>query len=460
MVEKITKNHLKQLDFKSIKYHRTGAILGIIFNPIFAITDYFNISDVWVNVFILRVSISIITLCTLLIWKKKKFRSFFLVFIPFLLISLQNAYTYSLIDNQHIVGHSLNFLALLIGASIFILWTLKYSIIVSITSLISSLGFTHLNDQITYDDFFTKGGLLVITVMIFMILIIETRYKLTLNELILQNKLQNANKDLNNQKSVLEVKNNHITESIRYAKSIQDSILGSTEKAQSIFYNSFVFFRPKDIVSGDFYFFHEDKEENIKIVVCADCTGHGVPAALMTTIGINALKLIVAQNKTYKPSNILTQLDSMLAETLSNNQQEQTIRDGMDISIISVKDNKLTFAGAKNPLIYLPFNQPIKRIKGDRISIGNDGYKDKTFADVEINVNKGDKIYLFTDGFQDQMSEKTDKKYMSKKFRRFLESIGKKHDIHDQSSVIEQEFNSWKGSAEQTDDVLIIGLEF
>ena len=323
----------------------------------------------------------------------------------------------------------------------------------------------HANEEITYNDFLFNGGIITIVLTIFMIIVIEIRYNSTLKELLLQNKVKLANKELNlanknlkKQKTILEVKNTHITESIRYAKSIQDSILGPTKTVESIFPDSFVFFKPKDIVSGDFYFFHEDKEKNIKIAISGDCTGHGVPAALMTTIGSNSLKQIIVQNKIYQPSQILTQLDKTLTETLSNDQNGHTIRDGIDISIVSVKENKLYFAGAKNSLLYLPHNKPIQRIKGNKASVGNDGYKDKIFTDVEIDFNEGDKFYIYTDGFQDQMNEKTNKKYMTKKFRHFLESTGKECNSYEQMNVLEEEFNGWKGSAEQTDDVLIIGI--
>jgi signal transduction histidine kinase len=184
LISKVTEASWKfELEKISYKYHILAAWAAIIFDPIFAITDYFNIPDSWKSLLIIRCAISIIILATLYISKRNNWPSYFMVVVAFLLISLQNAYTYSLIGNEDILGHNLNYMALLIGAAMFLAWEWFYSVVMIVISVIATTIFLSLNKDIDITRFFVEGGLLLIAVAFFMITLIKTRYSLTVKEI-------------------------------------------------------------------------------------------------------------------------------------------------------------------------------------------------------------------------------------------------------------------------------------
>lgn len=266
---------------------------------------------------------------------------------------------------------------------------------------------------------------------------------------------------LEQQKSEIESKNEDILDSIKYAKRIQDTILPTDEKLNELVGEHFVFFQPKDIVSGDFYWLR--KIDETVILTAIDCTGHGVPGALVSFVGNNALLRVVNEFQLKQPAKILDKLRELVIKSFQH-QSNLKVRDGMDMALVALhKDqNKLEYAGANNSL-YLIRNGELTEIKADKQPIG---YFDKAspFTNHEITIQKGDCIYLFSDGFVDQFGGKDDaaremggKKYKSRNFKNLLLRIHQEP-MDKQKEILHEAFFSWKGELEQVDDVCVIGV--
>ena len=254
----------------------------------------------------------------------------------------------------------------------------------------------------------------------------------------------------------LDEKKNYILDSLKYAASIQKAVFGSKSQILKHFKEGFILFKPKDIVSGDFYWFGSVKDE--MIIVSADCTGHGVPAALMTIMGNDLLNEIVLQDKIIHPDKILEELDRKIINGLSNEDGVER-NDGMDISIVTIntKKQRLYFAGAKNPL-YIVYKDEIEIKKGSFFPIGSNQYNSKKQYELhKIYYKKETKIYLFSDGFQDQFGGKLGKKFMKKRFRELIYQL-RIESMQEQEKMLINEFNAWKKEEDQTDDVIVIGL--
>ena len=263
--------------------------------------------------------------------------------------------------------------------------------------------------------------------------------------------------EIDNQKSKLEELYKDVTDSIRYAKRLQDSILPPKRYIENLFPSSFVLFKPKDIVSGDFYWMNKIGSKHIFASV--DCTGHGVPGAFMSLVGANGLNAAVKEHRLQSPGKILDDLNNYASESLYKQGDENAVRDGMDIAICSIDYKKmlLEYAGAYNPL-YLVRNNEIVITKGDKFAIGSFNPYTKSFVTHKIPLMQGDIIYVFSDGYADQFGGLKGKKYMYKQFRETLLSI-KDLSMEDQKLALDQKIETWKGSFEQVDDILIIGVQ-
>jgi serine phosphatase RsbU (regulator of sigma subunit) len=256
----------------------------------------------------------------------------------------------------------------------------------------------------------------------------------------------------------LELAYREIRDSINYAKRIQESILPADEIIEQVFPESLIFYRPKDIVCGDFYWFSKHNDEIV--FATFDCTGHGVPGALMTVIGNSLLNQIINFSGITDPAGILSQLDKKLHETLKQHGNIAT-NDGMDAAVCRYRISKkeLTYAGAKRPLYIFKKGELIE-IKGNKSPIGSFGHNfDKLFSNHKVNINPGDTVYLFTDGLQDQFGGTEGKKFMIKRFRELLNDI-QSVKMNDQLDRLNKEFTDWQGRYEQTDDMLMMGVRF
>lgn len=318
----------------------------------------------------------------------------------------------------------------------------------------------------------TQQNLLLLVMLLILFVVVYVVYSLQqkkkTNKLLLI-----KNDEIITHKEIIEEKNKDITDSINYAQRIQDAILPDLAVLNKHF-NSFVYYKPKDIISGDFYWIKEVGSKIYFSVV--DCTGHGVPGALMSMIGYNSLNKIVEDLKIEKPGEILDELNKLVNQAFNSEvtkNKKIVIKDGMDISIcvIDKLTNKLEYAGAKNSL-YLYRDKVNKidtlesslenetsifyEIKPNKMKIGG-GNNSENYLSHAIQLQKNDTIYLFSDGYADQFGGDKGKKFMYKPFKRMLLSI-QKQQMPNQQENIDKTFNSWKGTYTQLDDVCIMGV--
>ncbi len=257
----------------------------------------------------------------------------------------------------------------------------------------------------------------------------------------------------------LEQHNLHITDSINYARRIQESILPNEDQIRKFFKNSFVLNKPKDIVSGDFFWIYEVEPEKEYLVALADCTGHGVPGAMMSIVGHSLLNDIMENENPRDPASILRILNRQIIRTLRQKNGGNS-SDGMDVSIahINLEDREVTFAGAYHHAYWM--NGKLSVLKGDRHPIGglqHDNSRD--FTNQKIKISEGDAFYLMSDGFVDQFGGPKNKKFLSKRMAELIEK-NHKYSMQAQSFIYEKSFAEWKGDNDQVDDVSMLGIKF
>ncbi len=306
------------------------------------------------------------------------------------------------------------------------------------------------NKQLTI--YFAFGGCFLLLGLLFFI------FKGYKNKQKANKELEVKNEIIHQQKTIVEEQNQDIKDSIKYAQRIQGAILPPKNMWEKILPNSFLLYMPKDILSGDFYWIEETKD--YIYVAAADCTGHGVPGALISIVNYNLLNKAVREKNLVTPSEILDAVNIWLTESLHQTYGESAVRDGMDVALIAIHkhSNEVLFTGANNP-IYHVSNGELKQIKGDKFPVGA-FIEDKiqNFTMKRFTVEKGDSIFLFSDGFADQFGGPKGKKY---KYAQFQEKLKGNHNLplNQQLNIMKTEFLDWKGSHEQVDDVLLIGIK-
>jgi serine phosphatase RsbU (regulator of sigma subunit) len=260
------------------------------------------------------------------------------------------------------------------------------------------------------------------------------------------------------QKAEIELQNIEITDSINYAKRIQSSILPDINKMKESFRDAFILFHPRDIVSGDFYWFDKIDEDKF-LLVCADSTGHGVPGAFMSMIGSTLLQDIIARKRITRPSEILRLLDRQIFSTLNQNIELGVSNDGMDMVVceFNIKTRHLRFASAMRPVI-LVLDGESYYIKGNRSSIGGESVNEKFFDDQEYYLKENDTIYLFSDGLSDQFGGPEGKKMKIARLKRILEQVSDLP-MEGQRDAISKFYDDWKGNFDQVDDILLMGMK-
>jgi serine phosphatase RsbU (regulator of sigma subunit) len=268
---------------------------------------------------------------------------------------------------------------------------------------------------------------------------------------------QLANEKLERQNAEITLQKKSITDSIDYAKKIQDSILPPASQITKVLPNSFILYEPKDVVSGDFYWL--DSRDGYSIFAAVDCTGHGVPGALMSVVGFNLLNQAVNEMGLTKPSDIIHHLDYGVNKLLRQSDGGNTVKDGMDLALCSYdpRTKKLQYAGVFNPAYIISKGEFIQ-LKPDKFPIGinTDGVTDE-YTNHECQLYPGDMIYLFSDGYADQFGGPVGKKYKYTRFRDLLLKINKLS-CEEQKQMLRKEFMNWKGGLEQVDDILVIGM--
>jgi len=269
--------------------------------------------------------------------------------------------------------------------------------------------------------------------------------------------LAEKNSMLNEAYTEIEEQKKHIMDSIYYARRIQTAILPSYNLLDKYIKSYFIFYMPKDIVSGDFYWM--SASSGLVMIAAVDCTGHGVPGAFMSIVGFNQLNNAVTVQKARKASDILNELNKGVIQTLNENTGETSIKDGMDMTlcVFDFKNKKLDFAGANNPLIHIRDNT-MNKIKGDRFPIGAfvDG-QEQLFANNEVRLVDGDMIYMFSDGYADQFGGPENKKFFTKRFEQLLFEIHN-DPLEEQKEKLKLTLFDWMGNNDQVDDILVIGI--
>jgi serine phosphatase RsbU (regulator of sigma subunit)/CHASE3 domain sensor protein len=295
--------------------------------------------------------------------------------------------------------------------------------------------------------------------------LLKMREDLRENERVLEAKVIERTEEVVRQKEEIETKNQelevlykHVTDSIKYAKRIQEAILPPDSLVKRVLPNSFVLYKPKDIVSGDFYWI--DEKDGKTMFAAVDCTGHGVPGAFMSIVGYNILKHSVNNNNFTTPALILDALNEGVSETLHHGHEESNAKDGMDLSFCTIdyKKMELQYAGAFNPL-YIIREGELLQTKADKFPIGLFlGEEKKKFTNHTFKLQHGDVIYIFSDGYADQFGGPNGKKFMANHFRDLLLGVHK-FPIDKQKEILNKTIEEWRGPLDQVDDILVIGVK-
>jgi len=268
------------------------------------------------------------------------------------------------------------------------------------------------------------------------------------------------NKNLVKQKYKITNQNLQIQNSIKYARKIQNAVLASDKLLDNTFQNNFIFFKAKDYVSGDFYWFYKEKDVFWGAIV--DCTGHGVPGAFMSIIGTNLINKIIRSNKIQHPSELLKELNKEVKSTLNQEHSGEISEDGMDMTVFKVntKEKTLSLSLANHNAFIIQDNK-IETIEGDIFSIGDNlsNSLEVSYVDYNFDYTKEIVLYMFSDGFQDQFGGVNDKKYTQKQLKEKLFEIHKM-EFDKQKEIMKSELVNWQNDKSQIDDILLVGIKF
>jgi serine phosphatase RsbU (regulator of sigma subunit) len=278
----------------------------------------------------------------------------------------------------------------------------------------------------------------------------------------LEVKVAERTEEINIQKEQILKQNRRLLDSMRYALNIQEALLPNPAYIAQSFPEHFVCFKPKDMVSGDFYWFKRIQTDtlDVSVIAVADCTGHGVPGGFMSMLGIAFLNDVVMKIHERSTADLLNRLRTKVLETLASKENGRKLSDGMDMALVIIdhKTSRLQFSGALRPLIIVR-NGHIQKIKGDNMPIGRYLKDPQPFQVFEENMQTGDMFYLFSDGFADQENGTNGKKYLSNQLNNLLKGIAH-HPCELQRRTLELEFKAWRKDADQTDDVLVAGFRY
>ncbi|HXC05057.1 MAG TPA: tetratricopeptide repeat protein [Bacteroidia bacterium] len=303
-------------------------------------------------------------------------------------------------------------------------------------------------------DMALQAGL-AMSAILALILFRSYRIKKKSNRLILEQK-----REIEGKNQELEQVNKEVSDSIHYAQRIQQAILPSNELIRESLPDSFVYYQPKNVVSGDFYFFQKIKSGDVLLAAC-DCTGHGVPGAFMSMIGSEQISKIVSEKGIVRPDEILDELHNGLRKALQ--QDRNSSRDGMDAAICKVNTTigKLEYAGANRPCWIIPAgSSEVRELKPDKQAIGGlEAEQRKPFSLQTYSLQKGDRVYLFSDGYADQFGGEKGKKFMVRNFQKLLLSICQLP-MKEQERRLQEAYTDWRSNLEQVDDILVIGFQF
>ncbi len=454
----------EELEKRATTIHVIACKVAIIAAPAFFISDIFIAPDYWEQFLVLRLLVSLVVGATLIARKWINVWDTMLAFIPFISISILNAYMWSVMDAEGMRMHTFSYMALFIAAGMLLLWRPHWVTKVVVLSLVFNVFFFWLYSELSFSEIMTNGGTLTAAVAFFSIVLMNNRYRLTKDEIISRLLLKRS-------KNELEEKNQEILDSITYAKRIQEALLPSDTLFHSILPNAWVLYKPKDIVAGDFYWL--EKHRNYVFWAVADCTGHGVPGAMVSVVCSNALNRAINELGFIEPAQILDNVRESVIESFAKSDKD--VKDGMDISFVrlNIENKKAAFAGAHNSL-YVVRTKNDNTIEADLKVLSNDEYhlieykgdkqpvglfsESKPFTQKEIDLQEGDYLFASTDGYPDQFGGPKGRKFMYKAFKKkFLDLVALPLD--QQASELDKVFTEWKGNENQIDDVCVIGMK-
>lgn len=258
---------------------------------------------------------------------------------------------------------------------------------------------------------------------------------------------------------LIDKQNKELDQSLKYASYIQKALLPSDSDLKKLFPEHFLFYLPRDIVSGDFYWV--SKKMNFLYIALADCTGHGVPGAFLSILGISFLNQIVDRDVSVSASGVLNRLREYVMKALNQTGMESEQKDGIDMAMcrIDTKTNQLQFAGAFNSIYVVKNHNRMVEIPGDKMPIGIAAEEETSFQNHEVELNDDDMVYLFSDGYVDQFGGSEGKKYKYRPFRNLLLDICKQP-MEKQKRALMENINTWKGDLPQLDDISIFGFRY
>lgn len=463
-------------DKSTEKSHVIAIWVGIVLNLLWVVSDYFVLIDHIVPFSIFRLCVSVISLVVLINRKSFGIDIYGCMFILVTGISVQNAYMWSVMDIVHLQQHTFAYIVLFIGVGMLVLWEVYLSVLLAFVTIVANIVFFLLNSELQLGEFLINGALITFSVVIFCIFLIRSRHRLTFNEIRIRMALEQSKEmleqkhaevldqkqEIQTQKDAIEAKNRETTDSISYARNIQSALIPSPEKFAGILKESFVLHQPKDIVSGDFYWIYNHRE--VVYYVTADCTGHGVPGGFMTMLGLSFLEQIIVNQGIEEPAIVLNTMRDKIIRTLNQYGEESSNKDGMDLNVcrLDLTTGELCFAAANNN-IYLIRNavsdtaeKTLEVYKADRQPCGYHILQ-KPFTQHQTVLKPGDCIYTFSDGFADQFGGPRGKKFRYKQFERLLLENAHK-DMEEQRRNLWTALKDWRGTQEQVDDILVIGV--
>lgn len=303
--------------------------------------------------------------------------------------------------------------------------------------------------EIEQQRIYTIGGIIGFIFMLLLALLGYRGYRIKKRSAGI---LEEKNQLITKQKKIVEEKNQEIIDSMEYAKRIQAAILPPDSLVQSVLPDSFVLYLPKDIVAGDFYWL--EQKNNTTYIAAADCTGHGVPGAMVSVICNNALNRSVREFGANEPNEILNKARELVISEFEKSEDE--VKDGMDIALCAIEGAKLRFSGAHNPL-WIVRNGELLETKADKQPVGKFAAS-KNFTNQLIELQRGDQIYLFSDGYADQFGGPKGKKFKAKSFKDLLIEIKDKN-MSEQKVILQTTIRKWRGELEQVDDICVIGIK-
>lgn len=438
------------------RYHISGSWFAAVANLLFALNDVIVFPEMAGQFFVVRLAISVTIALALILRKRMQATSSQIAMLPFLLISMENAYMWSFMDKELFHMHSLAYAVLFVGASIVVLWPYRSSLLVLVASGIMNWWFLQKNSPLSLQEIMANGGTLVSTVAVISTIMAHNRFRLTKREIVLRSRLKASKKQVVQQKALIEKNHDELRSSVFYSQNIQLATLPSKEELAICFKDHFVLYKPKDIVSGDFYWCK--KLGGRSYIAVADCTGHGVPGALMSMLGSALLNKVIVDAGERSPALILDRLRDEVINALRQNDGNGS-KDGMDISLCVIDPNSrtITHAGAFNPL-YIIRDGVLIDSKADRMPIGiYHGTQQECFSETEHQLQAGDMCYMFSDGFADQFGGGNGKKFGRRRFKELLCSMAPKP-VHSQRADAEFALTSWQKDTPSVDDVLLLGF--